>query len=254
MRSAIACVALLCSVAAANAQNKEDGAAIVEKAVKAHGGKEKIAQLRIARVTWTLKGTLPGLPGGGDSDLTIEETYQLPRQMKKVVKGTFGGMAGTLTWSLDGDTYWYREGNQEVKVQKNVHDHEKILRVYQSLEQLPAMLGKEYELTALGESEIKGKKVLGVRARSEKLGSEVNLYFDKVDGLLRATRAKNIHPTTKKEILGESHFSDYKEVDGVQLFFSWVMSPDGQKTAEILVKDVRFFKKLDDSVFAPPAK
>jgi hypothetical protein len=253
MRTAMIYVVLLSSVTVARAQDKE-GPALVEKAVKAHGGKENILKLRVATVKFTLKGTRPGLPLGGATDITVEETYQLPRQIKKVITGKQGPLPIKLAWAIDGDKVWIQDSDGEVKVQKWDQDNENSFRAYLVMEQLARLSPDEYAMTALGESDVKGHKVLGVRVRSDKLRYDADLFFDKATGLLRAMKSKNTHPISKKEILGESVFTDYKEVDGVKLFGTQVMAMDGKQAAEIRVSEVRFFKKLDGSVFAQPAK
>jgi hypothetical protein len=254
MRLALVCMSLLCLATPTHAQDKDDGPAIVERAVKAHGGKDGILRLRTATVKYTFKGTLPGLPVAGETDITVEETYQLPRQMKKVIVGKQGDMPAKITWAIDGDQWWSLGGDGKVHVQKWDKDLESQLRTYLVLEKLAMLSAKDLKMTVLGESDVGGRKVLGVRVQAENPPYDINWYFDKEKGLLRAVRGKSIHPMTKKEIMGESVFSDYKEVDGVKLFHMQVLQPDGKKVGEFRVSQVRFHKKLDDNVFAPPAK
>jgi hypothetical protein len=254
MRLTLVCIPLLCLATPAHAQNQEDGPAIVERAVKAHGGKDGLLRLRTATVKYTFKGTLPGLPAPGATDIQVEETYQLPRQVKKVVVGKQGDKPVQITWAIDGDRMWYRDEDGRVNEQKWDKDNETQYRPFLFLEQLAKFSAKDFKMTALGESEIEGRKVVGVRVQAENPPYDVAWYFDKETGLLGATRGKSSNPFTKQNIVGESAFRDYKEVDGVKLFHTQVLRPDGMKIAELRVSQVRFFKKLDDSVFAPPGK
>src|SRR5947207_5321879 len=98
MRSAISVFLALCFSAPALAQPDEQALAVVQKALKAHGGAAGLKRLRVARVTYVLQGQVPFLPAAGLVDATVEETYQLPTQIKKVFRGKAGGEDFTLAW------------------------------------------------------------------------------------------------------------------------------------------------------------
>jgi hypothetical protein len=140
MRSALAAILLLCVPFLAHAQERE-ALAIVEKAVQAHGGVAGIKRLRVARVTYALKGDFSSLGVPGDADVMVEETYQLPRQIKKVIKGSAGSWHGALAWAIDGDTWWDQQildgspGPVTIHEQKN-SDLEGMYRPYMVIETL----------------------------------------------------------------------------------------------------------------------
>src|SRR5215467_16005690 len=97
MRTVVLAVALVSLVPAAPAQ--EAPRAVIEKAIAAHGGQERLAAVRADRVQ--LRGTIQ--VGQAALPFTSEVTLQLPGQLKSVVTITQSARQHTLVHLLDGD-------------------------------------------------------------------------------------------------------------------------------------------------------
>jgi hypothetical protein len=80
---------------------------------------------------------------------------------------------------------------------------------------------------------------------------DVNLYFDKVTGLLVKTERRALG-LNQEEIALETFFTDYKEVDGVKYPMTLVLHHDGKPYMKQAVTEVRFEDQIDDSDFARP--
>ena len=56
--------------------NNQSGLSIAEKAANAHGGEAGLNKLRISKITYTVMGKFPFLPGAENVEAKIEETQQ----------------------------------------------------------------------------------------------------------------------------------------------------------------------------------
>jgi hypothetical protein len=251
LRSALACLSLLYLPSAAQPQGNDDALAVLQKAVKAHGGAAGLNRVRVARVVYTGHGGLPYLPGATHVDMTVEETYQMPRQVKKVIKGKAEGRDLVLAWAIDGDTTWEQDQHGKITVHKHEQANlEPLFRPYLNLEMLAAYERYQWSLRP-GESQ-RHEDSVAVHADPNLPVSDFTFYFSKDTGLLTGISSRRDLPETSKEIFQEDEYTEYKNIDGVQLPIRQVIYHDGKKLFEIQITSVRFFDKLDDAEFAPP--
>src|SRR5437870_2881714 len=88
------------------AEPGETALKLVQKGIKAHGGTTAIAKLKTAYVKSTLKGTLPKL---GLTEMTMEDTFDLPNRFRKALKAKIAGQDLAVTWAINGKECWYKE-------------------------------------------------------------------------------------------------------------------------------------------------
>jgi hypothetical protein len=251
MRLWIALLVFCGGTALAHAQEKDPARMILLKAIKAHGGEEAIMKLRVAEVKYT---TWVALPGMGEGEVNVEETYQLPKQIKKVITGKFGGKDVDLTWAVidGGKKWWYRDGGGETKVMDGNMDLESQYRPYLPLEKLVLVLKhKDTKLTVLGEKK-EGKRVLVGLTMTPPKGGPADVYFDKETGLLAEIKHQTVFRGSDKETLQVAFLSDYKKVNDANLFHKQISINDGKKAGEVRILEVKTFEKLDDKIFAAP--
>src|ERR1700736_3583230 len=75
---------------------------ILEKAIEAHGGAKNIGKSRM--------GTLKGKTQGGD-EMTMEETFDLPKRWKRVTSGIINGKRRVaFTLMIEGNLWQWDEG------------------------------------------------------------------------------------------------------------------------------------------------
>lgn len=221
--------------------------AVIERAMKAHGGADRIKQLRVAEVKYTMRGTMPFLGNPGDVDVTIEETYQLPLQIKKVINGKENGKEFSLAWAINGEKWWYVGKDGKTVVRDEKKDVEGQHRPFIALEYL--VNHREFEWSEVSE---KDGKLTALRAKSEDEDFDYVFRFDKTNGLLVGLASKRVLPKATKETDVEWRLEEYKEIGGVKLPMKHTVYHDGKKACEIHVKQVRFFEKLDERVFVAP--
>src|SRR5262245_55565553 len=86
----------------ARAADAREARAVLDKAVKALGGEEKLSKLKA--VTWKARGTVS--IGGTDNDFTLQATVQGLDHSRHEFEGEFGGNKIMSVTVLAGDKGW----------------------------------------------------------------------------------------------------------------------------------------------------
>ncbi len=100
----------------------------------------------------------------------------------------------------------------------------------------------------IGETEIDGKKTLGVAV--EGAFGPLKLYFDPTTHLLSAARYQSAGAQGTSD--NEQRWSDYRTVEGRLFAFSTVTYREGAKFFESTIQNVQLNPKIDESLFAKP--
>lgn len=230
------------------ASAQDDVRAIIQKAIKAHGGEQKLARMKAVRDQ--AKGTM--YLGDMAIAFTGESVYQLPSQLKNVIRVEVQNMKVTVIQVFDGDKGWVHNNGQTKPLEGPMLDSVKETIYAFNLSLLTPLLDdKTFTLTALGESKVNGMAAFGVKV-SSKGHKDVRLYFDKGTGLLVKRDYEGLDAGGAKEVPHEEVYSDFKEYEGVVRPRKVVVFQDGKKFLEGEVTDVRFFDKIDPREFAKP--
>jgi len=243
LASLIAAATIAVQTGAAQAKKPPGAESLIEKSINAFGGIEKLK--RYQAFTFKDKGTYFGM--GEGLPYTGEYAFQLPNKFKMEIHGVF-------TIALNGDKGWMSQGGGEPQEVKGEALKELKEQAYGSnVESLvPLVGGKGYKLSVIGESEVGGKKVIGVRV-SHAGRRDIELYFDKKTHLLVMT-ARSVKDMEQggKLVRDESHMLSYMTVDGMKVPKKVLIKRDGKKYVETEFHDYALKEKLPDSVFAMP--
>lgn len=232
----------------APAAEADDARAIVEKAIKAQGGPEKVAKLRTMRLKAEGKVTLiPDKP----FPFVIEDVWRMPDRYKTTSTVTINGKDVTQTQTITGDTGWMKLGDQVQDIPKEALAEMKEQKWAEDLDRLGFLNDKAVKLSPAGETKVNGKPAVGVLIKVEG-HREVKLWFDKQSGLLVKREHPVFDPTVNKEVTQEVIFADYKDKDGVQHYTKITGTRGGFPFFEGKVVEVQFYDKLDDATFAKP--
>jgi hypothetical protein len=243
------------SVTPAEEATREQARAVVERAVAAHGGAERLERLRLARVTYRFQGWVTDSvvkPGRVEWDVTVTETYDLPDRMKKQIKGRIDRDAGELLWVARPDGYWVWSPRVEPKFMEKTKDAEDLERPFQLLEDLAFHDEFIWTLTDDPAEQRPGKTAVRCRVEAEDRGRV--FYFDTQTGLLGGIRSREYVRTFGREALAETWMADHKEAGGLQLPHKMVMRHDGEQTAEVTIREVTLLDEADDQLFAVPGR
>jgi hypothetical protein len=231
------------------AQAQDDPKALVERAIKAHGGEAKVAKLKV--MTIKVKGKMTFLPGLGGTDLLIDDTWHMPSQYKSAMRLKHDGQDVEFIKVVNGDKGWVsswmgmvqpmtKEDLAEFKEQKYAED----------LERLGFLQDNRYTLATIKDSISGLNPSVGVKITS-KGHREVTLYFDMASSLLIGRRHFILE--AGKEILQEVFYEDFEDQDGLTHYTRLVGKRDGKNFFEGEVAEIKFFEKLDEKVFARPS-
>jgi len=242
------CLAIVIVLAPA-ASAQDTPRAIVEKAIQAQGGADKVAKLRTMRIK--AEGTTNLVPGQADLPFTVEDVWRMPDRYKSTTTITLAGMPLTQALALVGDTGWIQFNNQTQDLPKPALDEAREQKYAEDFDRLGFLDDKSVELSAIGEAQVDGKPALGVLLKS-KGHREVKLYFDKASGLLVKRAHPVVSPATGMESMQEVVFGDYQEKDGVKHYRKLTAYRDGKKVIDVKVKEIELLDKVDDKVFAKP--
>jgi hypothetical protein len=219
---------------------------ILDKAVKAHGGAERLLKFPGARVKG--KGKLAMFGGAAFSQ---EASAQMPNKFKEVVNLEIMGQKVTVTTGFDGTKGWVQANGMNIPVDDKLLAELKEAAYMMAFNRLTGLTDKSYQLAPLGEIKVNDRPALGVRI-SSKGHRDVNLYFDKENGLLVKNEHRVLDQMAQQEVTEERILSEYKDHDGLKMPGKVVITRDSKPYLDMEITEVKLVDKIDDSEFAAP--
>jgi hypothetical protein len=233
-------------VQAGAADDKNDNA-ILDKAIKALGGEEKLSKVKAA--TWKAKGTITF--NGNDNKFTSTTTVQGLNHFRSVFEGEFGGNKVKGITVLAKDKGWRKFGDNINELDEQGLANEK-RTVY--LQVVPMTLlplkDKAFKVEAAGDKQIGGKPAVGLKVTGPDR-KDFTLFFDKDSGLPVLLVAKVVG-FGGDEFTQETGFSDYKEFGGIKKATKIVSKRDGEKFVETQITEFKALDKVDAKTFEEP--
>jgi hypothetical protein len=226
----------------------EASKALIEKAVKAYGGAEKLEKVQALRAK--VKGTLE--LAGMDIEFTSNGLTDMSGKHKSEVEVEVMGQKIAIVQVFDGQKGWVKladstsdlEGDQLKELRNETHSGRVNLLV-------PLLKDKAFSLTALGEIKVNGKPALGVKV-SAKDYRDIQLYFDKETGLVVKSVRQVLDTTTRQEVTQETYLSAFKETAGIKHATRVVIHREGKKFLEAEVVEWKALDQSNASEFAKP--
>jgi hypothetical protein len=248
--AAILGLALL-SAGVARADEQTEVGGVIDKAIKAVGGEEKL--LKYKACTYKTKEYWFNLLGHQDS--TAEYAIQFPDKRRRVVterdrQDTWKDVTSISV--LNGKKGWLKSHDGTVKEFDAEDSAEQLYEEW--LTTLIPLKDKDFKLTSLGKA--KDERAIGVRV-SRKGHRDIDLYFHTEDGLLVRSVRKQKGPPPEgwpEEVLTvETKYLGYREVRGVKrpckIRHEYCL---GLGFTEIDLTEMELKEKLDDSLFKKP--
>jgi hypothetical protein len=231
----------------ARADDAADARALVEKAIKAQGGADKLEKFTATVVKF--KGEFHGM--GEAIPMTGEVYAQGSDKHKLDAEVAVGGQKFRIVTVLAGDKGWARFGDDTTEMDKD--------QLAEGLEQayagwvatLVPLKDKAFTLATTGESMVEKRVALGVKV-SRKGHRDVTLYFDKATGLLIKTEGTVKDEGSGQEVTEETFLDGYKEVQGTKQAMKFTVKRDGKLFLEGEATEIELVEKLGDDVFAKP--
>jgi hypothetical protein len=228
---------------------QDDPKAVIEKAIKAQGGAELLEKLKATQ----LKGRgIIHLPIVRlEIPCTVESYAQFPDQFKQVRSGVARGRNFKHVVLVNGDKMAIIADDKAVDLgpeqKEGLHEQVYTNRV---VHLLPLIQDKGFELASQAGTKVEDQDTVGVKVNS-KGHRDINLYFDKANGLLLKIEHKVPNERGGEDILEEILLSDYKDQSGIKSPMKEVVYQNGKKHMEMAVTEVKHLEKLDAKVFEP---
>jgi hypothetical protein len=219
---------------------------IIERAIKSHGGRERLARLRADRVKLVgkIKFGVERVPFVG------ETTVQPPGQFRTVLEVTAGGKSHKVVRLLDGDrTVLTLDGVEQPVAAAQREELRHTLQLNRAMRLVPLLEDRAFTLAPLDEIQVNGRKAVGVRVTTG--GRELRLYFDKEHALLVKTEHL-LDGAGGKKVRHESYYGAYADVEGYKRPGKVVAFRDGVPVMEATLAEVSQFESLSPEVFRRP--
>lgn len=240
---AVAAAAVLVSAAApVRADDRDVAVALLEKAIKAHGGEDALNRSR--NLSRTGAGVM--LEGNANHPFTEQTLLALPDRSRIAVEVDKGVK---ITLVLNADRGWKAFGGAVAELTKEAVEEAREDSRVLWLATLTPLLTSTYTLTPLPDGSVDGEPVAGIKVAA-KGHFDAKLYFSKRTYLLVKIerRAREAGVEFDKAYI----FSDYKDFDGVQLPVRELQLLNGKKFIERTSATYKILRRADDAAFAKP--
>lgn len=227
------------------AAEKADPKAVIQKAIEAMGGEEKLTKYKCS----ISKGKCKFYAMGRAIDCTAEWHIQPPRQLKAAYLMDLGGKKVARVEVFSKDLGWTAMDGKVRPVPKD-----QLAEIWEGMEDakvssLLPLKDSAYQITSLGESVVADRPAVGLKV-SRQGHRDVLLYFDKGRGYLvkMVTRVKDMG----REVDLESLYADYQDYDGIRNSNKVTTKRDGKLFLECETTEFKAVENIPDSVFAMP--
>ncbi len=221
---------------------RAEARAIVESAVKAHGGKAALVKAATFQRTGSGAVHLPG----SKQTFTDVIVAQLPDRVRITVE-LEGGLK--VTTVLDGKTGWKGLPGRSVPLPAESVAELQEEAYVQWIATLAPLLGDAFTLSPAGEAERNGKKCVGVQV-AHKGHHDAYLWFDRESKLLQAIDKETVEGGVK--LRKRYQFTDHKDFGGVKVATKLVESLNDRPVTEVTIKEFRALDRVDEESFGRP--
>jgi hypothetical protein len=236
--------ALVCGTARAD---DKDAAAIIDKAIKALGGEEKLAKLKA--FTWSGKGTITLMDA--DNPITSSLWIDGLDRYRQEFEGEFGENKITGVTVVAGDKGWQKFAGNTMEMDKDaLANARRVTYLTVTPVTVLPLKGKGFKLSSADEIKVGDRPVVGVKVTGPD-DKDFTIYFDKETGLPARVVAKVVG-FMGDEYTQETTYSEFKEMAGIQKATKVSAKRDGSKFVEQTVTEFKALEKVDPKLFAEP--
>ena len=216
--------------------------AIIEKAIKAHGGADKLNKLLGYKAT--MKGTIDAM--GNAAEMNVKIVGQHPDMSKAEGTVSVGGQDIMILQIANGKKFDITINGMKIDLPDDAKDDVEFALYTAGFMQITPLLKPEFTLTAAPDADVDGKPATGVVV-SRKDTRDLAIHFDKKTGLM--VRMSYKAKTPNGEVNREKTFLDYKAVSGLQVSHHSITKDDVKTTQELTLSEYEVLEKVDAAEF-----
>jgi hypothetical protein len=240
----IAGAAVIGALARAEDKNTTE---ILDKAIKALGGAEKLGKAEITSEKSHGKLTIEG----NENTISGHAITQGIDRRRSEFEGEFNGNKFKGLSILNGDKGWRVFGDMVMEMDQDAVKNEKRTVYLSAASDLVVPLkGKGFKVESAPEEKVGGKPAAVIKATGPD-GKDFTLYFDKETGLPVRMVAK-VAGWMGDEYTEDVLLSDYKEFDGIKKATKVSVKRDGDPFLELEVTEFKVLDKVPSDTFAEP--
>lgn len=226
----------------ASPANAGGAKSVVQAAVQAAGGAEKLAAVKdfVSRGQVTVQSPMGEVSG----EMVAEVVY--PDKTRSVLKLAMGEMVQ----AFDGQSGWMKMGTQAMDLPAALlPEVRRGIVTAGGISLLRKAANGEAAVSLLEPAEVNGRKADVISWKEGDL--DMRLYFDAETHLLAklAYRAASMQGTTDVEVLP----SDFRDVSGLKIPFKVQTTQNGQKYLEMVATEMKVNAGVDAAAFSKPA-
>jgi hypothetical protein len=245
---AVFAVLLAAGPATATRADDKDPSAILDKAIKALGGEEKLKKAEV--LSWKTKGTINF--GGNENEIKTHAITQGLDHYRRESEVEINGEPRKIIVVVNGAKGWRKFGEEPMEMDDEHLVNEK-RNIY--LEVVPVTLvplkGQGFRLEAAGEETVDGKPAVGVKVTAPDQ-KDFTLYLDKESGL-PVKLVATVVGFQGNEHKQETTFKDYKDFDGIKKATKVESKRDGEDFLKSEVTEFKVLDKAEASTFSEPS-
>lgn len=244
---ALLALTLVGGLAPAARADEAEAKAVLDKAIKALGGEEKLGKAQA--ISWKSKGKITF--GENENPFNSQTIIQGLDRYHGEFEGEFNGNPFKGITVLDGKKGWRKFGDNVMEMDDDAVTNERRTIYLQVIPvTLVALKGQGFKLDSAKGEDVSGKPTDAIKATGPD-GKDFTIYFDKEKNL-PVKLVANVVGFNGEEFTQETTFADYKDFDGIKKATKVVAKRDGQTFLDSEVTDFKAMDKADPGAFAEP--
>jgi hypothetical protein len=240
-------VALVATFVGQTARAEGDAPAILDKAIKALGGEEKLGKIK----AFSLKGKGTINIMGNDSPFSVEVVVQGLDHTRQDFEGEFGGNKIKGFSILAGDKGWRSFAGMTMDLDADaLREAKRALYLQVGPAFLVPLKGKGFKVESAPNEQIDGKNAIGLKITCPD-DKTFTLYIDEATSLPVKMAAK-VKDFQGDEFTQTTTYADYKDFDGIKKATKVESKRDGEKFQNQEVTEFKILDSVDPKTFAEP--
>lgn len=216
---------------------------ILAKNYESKGGLEKLKSINSIKIKGKIVQAMMNM------EMPMEIWYKKPNKIRmesefqgrKVVQGYDGNIAWWIMPFLGSDDP-QEMGEEQAREVKEMSE---------SMDPLVDYKEKGYKLELVGKEDMEGTEVY--KLKMTKKNNKVEFFYLDIESGIELKSSSYVK-RGENEILVETFFGDYQEVDGVVMAFQMEVKADNQTSVTMTFQEFKFNIEIDDALFVMPPK
>ena len=220
---------------------------VVEKAVQALGGEEKLARAKAFHFQAQGKIVL----NGNEYDGTFEATIDGLERRRMEFDGDAGGMSFKVVSIVNKNRAWRHYFDMALPLNAHlVANERRLLYIQQCQTTLAPLKGTDFKMELAGEEKLNDRAATILKITGPD-GKDFKLWFDKESGLPVKMEAR-VLGLQEQEVLQETFLSDYQTADGIRYAGKIEIKREGQPYATQRITSFNIVEKPNGALFDEP--